>query len=39
MITDYDPDFWGNYNIIAPTDDLRKAIKSLTVVGKNNQPN
>jgi hypothetical protein len=29
IIKDYDPEFWGNYNIIQPTDDLRKALKSL----------
>ncbi|WP_372775765.1 carboxypeptidase-like regulatory domain-containing protein [Mangrovibacterium sp.] len=30
-ITSYDPSFWGNFNIIQPTDELRKAIKSLGV--------
>jgi len=30
MITNYDSEFWGNYNIIHPTDDLTKAIKSIT---------
>jgi len=30
-ISDYDPDFWGNYNIIQPTDDLKKALRSLGV--------
>lgn len=29
IIKDYDPEFWGNFNIIQPSDDLRKAIKSL----------
>lgn len=29
IIKDYDPAFWGNYNIIQPTDDLRKALKTL----------
>ncbi len=30
VITDYDPDFWANYNIIEPTDELEKAIRNLT---------
>ncbi len=29
MIIDYDKEFWGDYNIIQPTDDLRKAIKKI----------
>ncbi len=28
MINDYDPDFWENYNIIKPDDDLQKAFKN-----------
>lgn len=43
LITDYDPRFWGNYNIIQPTDELQKAIKSLAVEETKpnikNQPN
>lgn len=27
IITDYDEAFWGNYNIIKPSEDLRKALK------------
>jgi hypothetical protein len=27
MIHEYDPDFWGNYNIIKPDEDLRNAFK------------
>lgn len=27
QIKDYDEDFWGNYNIIKPSEDLRKAFK------------
>ena len=27
LIADYDEDFWGDYNIIKPTEDLRKALK------------
>ncbi|MCE1197429.1 MAG: carboxypeptidase-like regulatory domain-containing protein [Marinilabiliales bacterium] len=27
QINGYDEDFWGNYNVIRPDDDLRKAIK------------
>lgn len=30
MIDNYDPDFWGNYNIIKPEEDLRNAIPELT---------
>lgn len=29
MIDDYDPEFWGNYNIIKPDEDLRNAIPEL----------
>lgn len=29
MIDNYDPEFWGNYNIIKPDDDLRNAIPEL----------
>ena len=31
MSMDYDESFWGNYNIIKPDEDLRNAIKGLTV--------
>ena len=27
IITDYDENFWGNYNVIRPSDSLRKALK------------
>ena len=37
IISDYDPEFWGSYNIIQPTDDLRKAIRSLGTENKDNQ--
>jgi len=37
IISDYDPEFWGSYNIIQPTDDLRKAIRALGVESGNNQ--
>lgn len=30
LITDYDPDFWINFNIIEPTDQLEKAIRDLS---------
>lgn len=30
MIGSYDPDFWENYNIIKPDDDLRNAIQKLS---------
>jgi hypothetical protein len=29
-ITDYDEGFWGNYNVIKPSDSLRKALKKGT---------
>ncbi|MDP4184292.1 MAG: carboxypeptidase-like regulatory domain-containing protein [Bacteroidota bacterium] len=29
MIRDYDESFWGNYNVIQPDDDLRKAIRFI----------
>ena len=29
-ITKYDEDFWGNYNIIKPTEDLMKALRNYT---------
>ena len=39
MITDYDPLFWGNYNIIQPTDDLKKAIRTMvSEKALNNKP-
>ncbi|MGV8092399.1 MAG: carboxypeptidase-like regulatory domain-containing protein [Mangrovibacterium sp.] len=31
MIIDYDKEFWGDYNIIQPDDDLRKALKKINV--------
>jgi hypothetical protein len=30
MISNYDPDFWENYNIIKPDEDLQNAFKSTT---------
>ena len=30
MINSYDADFWGNFNIIKPDEDLRNAIRDLT---------
>jgi hypothetical protein len=30
MIGSYDPEFWGNFNIIKPDEDLRNAIMDLT---------
>lgn len=30
MIGSYDPDFWENYNIIKPDEDLRNAVQNLT---------
>jgi len=30
MIDEYDQDFWGNYNIIRPDEDLRNAFKATT---------
>ncbi len=29
LIIDYDPDFWGQYNIIKPDENLQKAVKRL----------
>ncbi|MEN6456850.1 MAG: carboxypeptidase-like regulatory domain-containing protein [Prolixibacteraceae bacterium] len=29
MIIDYDKEFWGDFNIIQPDDDLRKALKDI----------
>jgi hypothetical protein len=29
MIIDYDKEFWGDFNIIQPDDDLRKALKEI----------
>ncbi len=31
MIIDYDKEFWGDFNIIQPDDDLRKALKKLNL--------
>ena len=30
-IIDYDEEFWGNFNVIQPDDDLRKAIKMINI--------
>jgi len=35
MSMDYDENFWGNYNIIKPDEDLRKAIKGMTAQQEN----
>jgi hypothetical protein len=37
MIIDYDKEFWGDYNIIQPDDDLRKALKKINVKTENFQ--
>jgi len=33
MIIDYDKEFWGDFNIIQPDDDLRKALKDTNTKG------
>jgi Holliday junction resolvase RusA-like endonuclease len=33
MIIDYDKEFWGDFNIIQPDDDLRKALKDINTKG------
>lgn len=30
----YDPEFWGNYNVIKPDEDLSKALRDMAVPGK-----
>ena len=30
----YDPEFWGNYNVIKPDDDLEKALRKFETKGK-----
>jgi hypothetical protein len=37
MIIDYDKEFWGDFNIIQPDDDLRKALKDLNVKAEDAQ--
>jgi len=37
MIIDYDKEFWGDFNIIQPDDDLRKALKDLHVKAEDAQ--
>ena len=32
VITDYDEDFWGDYNVIEPSKDLREALKKETQI-------
>jgi hypothetical protein len=34
IIGQYDPDFWGNYNVIKPDDDLSKAIREIETTNK-----
>lgn len=34
MIIDYDKEFWGDFNIIQPEDDLRKALKNINTKGE-----
>jgi hypothetical protein len=34
MIIDYDKEFWGDFNIIQPDDDLRKALKNINAEGE-----
>lgn len=31
IITNYDEDFWGNYNTIKPSEDLRKALRNYSL--------
>jgi hypothetical protein len=37
MIINYDKEFWGDFNIIQPDEDLRKALKSISVKDENLQ--
>ncbi|NEW80967.1 MAG: carboxypeptidase-like regulatory domain-containing protein [Mariniphaga sp.] len=34
IIGPYDPDFWGNYNVIKPDDDLSKALREIETTEK-----
>ncbi len=34
LITDYDPEFWGQFNIIQPNEDLRKALQGINIKNK-----
>jgi hypothetical protein len=34
IIGQYDPGFWGNYNVIKPDDDLSKALREMKVPEK-----
>jgi len=34
IIGQYDPDFWGNYNVIKPDDDLSKALREIETTRK-----
>ncbi|WP_299578597.1 carboxypeptidase-like regulatory domain-containing protein [uncultured Sunxiuqinia sp.] len=38
IISDYDENFWGNYNVIKPSEDLRKALKKAPQTGSVPQP-
>jgi hypothetical protein len=41
IIGQYDPDFWGNYNVIKPDDDLSKALREIGTTNtdlNNNDP-
>lgn len=35
MINSYDKEFWGNYNVIKPDEDLSKAIRESNIVQRN----
>jgi hypothetical protein len=30
----YDPEFWGNYNVIKPDDELQKALREIEIIEK-----
>jgi len=35
IIGQYDPEYWGNYNVIKPDDDLSKALREIETTEKN----
>lgn len=35
IIGQYDPEFWGNYNVIKPDEDLSKALREIKIEEKN----
>ena len=39
IIGQYDPEFWGNYNVIKPDDDLSKALREIESPEKVNPEN